>query len=1435
VYAGVFEIHVAKEGVLADFKAEGEGWAVLSFDTPADPGLAQAGTLRIPFRAVPQDADRPIRLSFTYDGRRVSKAYEVGPKYFGRVGKARELQSVGVRVEEALTVPLPEDESEAHASPRGGAIPLRFTGRFVYTRSDGRTVGADHILVEVMDDDGLAGDPLVDETICWGYTDVNGYFDFGNPSWDDCDAVGCDEPDIYVRFECDTPVGQVQESGVLEEDYSWSTMDNIHEDFDGEAIHFGTMWPTDAAEMPAVHIWNSLVRVHRYIGNVTGIDVDHVDIQWPESENGAWYDWVMDEIHIGPNREWNEATHTHEYGHHFLQIYSVNPEPDYCNGYCDYDSGIPDCYTIAPDDCGHCQWCPETDHDAWNEGWPNWLADVVTRSYAEDYEFDDCTPYTALIPRPLEEVDTCCQDEEYHDPYITEGFVGALLHDIEDEKDDTHDDLDDDDEEWPDAIDTTDCMELGPEQIFDVVVMHQPETPAEFITTFISLYPQDTPGLWKTAQNVHPDYASLFPGDTTPPGPVTSLYSPTHPSGVGGALPCITVAFGQPEDDVTGSAGFSVEFTTDLGGVVPPESSNWSGPCVTRAASDPMGFGSYYASIRATDYAGHWGPHETFGPFVISGDCNSNGIIDLCDIECNAYQHAQDAGLLCAVSPSFCDVTGCGSSEDCNFNAIPDECDLASGTSKDCDRNGIPDECDGEAGDLIHWADGSGSWHDPGNWFKLSECPDPPPPPTCDYTFPESCPAVPDTADNVCINSAYSDITVTYTSGVTEIDVLASYENLNISDNLSATLALSEPSWVDSALGLSGNNSVLEVNDRLDIAGMFNWTGSNVMNSAKLKGTGKTYANGGVQISHTVHLDGHHLILDGNSTSVSTTGRVDFKLPSVFEIGRGSTYEHQGSTYILRGDSDDSFVNGGTLIKSVDPGVSTVYVPINNSGLIHVQAGTLKFSRGGSSTGDFLGDPGTTFEFNGGQDFLPSSSIIADNVLLAIGGTGGWNYVRGTYDVSTATTVDDYHTLIFTDVANIISYGSSFYIPNGTVNFNAAVGGIIQFDTLQVGSGGISGAGTANFNSGDPVQVTTLNLGPGSITGPSTVTIDGLLTWSSGSFYGPGTINADGDVLVNSAGTRWIRECVFNSAGTATLLGRIDMSDSAVFNNLDTGVMDIQGDGSGSGYVINGVGQTLNNAGTMVKSTGTGIRTITVPTTNTGTVEVQAGTLRFYTHSGGYYNQTAGQTVLNGGDLFMWGPASLQVNGGLLTGAGTITGNVLNTGGSAAPGLSAGVLDIDGNYTQTTGGTLEIDIAGLDQGSDYDLLTVSGVATLAGNLEVIISANRFAPVPGDSFQIITAGTVTGEFDPVTVPGLPPYLNMEVVYTTGAVTLDMVGAVYGDCDLDGDADLDDYANLEACLSGPGGGIGAGCRCFDFDDNGDVDLGDFAEFQAAFTGL
>ncbi|MDO8630932.1 MAG: hypothetical protein Q7R41_10605, partial [Phycisphaerales bacterium] len=83
---------------------------------------------------------------------------------------------------------------------------------------------------------------------------------------------------------------------------------------------------------------------------------------------------------------------------------------------------------------------------------------------------------------------------------------------------------------------------------------------------------------------------------------------------------------------------------------------------------------------------------DTVGPSAGFIDCNNNLIADPCDVQC---------------SGPGCPVEGCGLSDDCNHNNVPDECeadcnnngvadscDLSSGTSEDCNSNTAPDECE---------------------------------------------------------------------------------------------------------------------------------------------------------------------------------------------------------------------------------------------------------------------------------------------------------------------------------------------------------------------------------------------------------------------------------------------------------------------------------------------------------------------------------------------------------------------------------------------------------------------------------------------------------------------------------------------------------------------------------------------------------------------
>src|SRR6185437_7608558 len=133
---------------------------------------------------------------------------------------------------------------------------------------------------------------------------------------------------------------------------------------------------------------------------------------------------------------------------------------------------------------------------------------------------------------------------------------------------------------------------------------------------------------------------------------------------------------------------------------------------------------------------------------------------------------------------------------------------------------------------------------------------------------------------------------------------------------------------------------------------------------------------------------------------------------------------------------------------------------------------------------------------------------------------------------------------------------------------------------------------------------------------------------------------------------------------------------------------------------------TNTAAGSLILQNGQNLSTEGFgPFTNTGNVTIGSGS----TFTADDYIQNGGTTQLAGGTLGV-GNGSVSIEGGTLTGNGTVMSDVSNSG-TVAPGSSTtpGKLAIDGSYTQTAGGALDEKIAGRNiPGTDYDQLVVSG-------------------------------------------------------------------------------------------------------------------------------
>lgn len=217
--------------------------------------------------------------------------------------------------------------------------------------------------------------------------------------------------------------------------------------------------------------------------------------------------------------------------------------------------------------------------------------------------------------------------------------------------------------------------------------------------------------------------------------------------------------------------------------------------------------------------------------------------------------------------------------------------------------------------------------------------------------------------------------------------------------------------------------------------------------------------------------------------------------------------------------------------------------------------------------------------------------------------------------------------------------------------------------------------------------------------------------------------------------------------------------------------------------------------------------------TNFSLVKIGAGTqtLHGVSQLGGEATLSNGTLIVNGA---ITGLAAASLQGGTLGGTGVIAStSVINFGATVAPGASAGILTVLGDYA-VAAGTLDIELAGTTPGGGHDRIQVTGSASLAGTLNVTTN-NGFAPASGSTFTVLTASVVSGNFGTTNLPALSaPELGWSVQYLADAVVLSVTGAPTAggydafvlqianpaDRGINADPDGDGYVNLLEYVTG-----------------------------------
>ncbi|MDQ1557736.1 MAG: hypothetical protein QOD32_796, partial [Pyrinomonadaceae bacterium] len=552
---------------------------------------------------------------------------------------------------------------------------------------------------------------------------------------------------------------------------------------------------------------------------------------------------------------------------------------------------------------------------------------------------------------------------------------------------------------------------------------------------------------------------------------------------------------------------------------------------------------------------------------------------------------------------------------------------------------------------------------------------------------------VPGAGDNAII-----DLAGTYTV------TLASAVNLS-------TLTLGASSGTQrldtSSFGLTlANNSTVGLRGFLIVGGTLNGAGNlDVQGTLELRGSLNGAGAINILSGATLDINGSQPVISRtvNNSGVAvynSTNSLVFANATFNNLASG-IFLVQSEKLIFQSGGTNLFANAGTLRKALGAGTLTIGLPFNNDGTVDLQTGALDFTVSGTSGGQFNGAAGTTLSLNN-QTLNAGSSLSVPTFNL----NGATNTIAGTYNVTSASNI------------------------NGTVNFTGNV--VNVGNTLTV-------AGAANFNSNNvAAQTVTVD---GTLGGSANVSPTATGTFNfRGTLAGTGTTDIAAGATLNIGGAQPQLQRTLNNAGTANY----NVTNSLVFaggtfNNLAGATFNVQAE---QPMFTGGGTNSFTNAGTLRKLAGAGATAINVPFSNSGTIESKSGTLAF----GQTFTQTAGATRLDGGNL--QAATLLDIQGGTLTGAGTITGNVQNAG-TLAPGLaSAGVINITGNYTQTAAATLAIEIGGTTAATQYDQLSVTGTATLGGTLTTTLT-NGFAPNVADQFVVLNYGARSGAFATIT--------------------------------------------------------------------------------------
>ncbi|HEY6565256.1 MAG TPA: hypothetical protein VIY86_12205, partial [Pirellulaceae bacterium] len=358
---------------------------------------------------------------------------------------------------------------------------------------------------------------------------------------------------------------------------------------------------------------------------------------------------------------------------------------------------------------------------------------------------------------------------------------------------------------------------------------------------------------------------------------------------------------------------------------------------------------------------------------------------------------------------------------------------------------------------------------------------------------------------------------------------------------------------------------------------------------------------------------------------------------------------------------------------------------------------------------------------------------------------------------------------------------------DGTLDVNAGGtlainGGSVTANTLNT-----SGAGLIDFNSGSlrlrdnqtlsAARIAQLDLAT-PIEANRSFTVDGSLALTSTMVLNGGTITADSVAGLNK---------LIMTGGTLNIVsGDVVTGGSQPEINATHATINVGGalDNQGS---LNLIGA---NAAFAAASTNSA----------TGTISAINSSLTF---DNGLSNQGAMNLIHS-----------------------NLVGNVTNAPGGMITMM--GNNTVQGDLSMGAADLLQIRIGGAAP-QQFDTLTVEGQVALAGSMNVLLTGG-YDPQAGSSFELVSAGSVSGTFSSLALPLLDGGRTWNVAYGSGGVLLRVLsGTLAGDFNGDGAYDCLD---IDALVQDIASGLNTGG--FDLTSDGLVNDADLSQWLALAGG-